>query len=364
MRSCGVARAGPCDAPPLFAHQLEAMRLLTFHRVPLDQVDWPMLDGFGDRLLMQRRGWLEYLKAVTGGDIVIAQIEQDGQTAGFFSGILFHRCGVRILGSPFRGWNTAYMGFNLHPEVSRIEAIRGLDQFAFRQLGCLHYEVTDRYLLPEDGVGLGLTYRKVSNFKTDLTRTEDELFADMTSACRRAIRKSEKSGIVIEHAAPQGFAEEYYGHLLDVFAKQDMKPTYPLERVQKLIDHVHPSGDMLLARARDPEGRSIATGIYLGFGAFGLFWGNGSLREHQALRPNEALHWHSMRHFKRQGLPLYDWGGRATYKMKYGVAPFQILAFRKSRYGFIQYARDLAEKIYYYPRRLRRERYKAAVGAH
>ena len=122
--------------------------MLSFHRLPLEQVDWQVLDGFGDRLLMQRRGWLEYVRAVTGGEIVIAQIEQDGQTAGFFSGILFRRCGVPILGSPFRGWNTAYMGFNLHPDISRVEALLGLERFAFRQLGCLHYEVTDRYLSP------------------------------------------------------------------------------------------------------------------------------------------------------------------------------------------------------------------------
>jgi hypothetical protein len=339
------------------------VRVLTFHRVPLEQVDWQTLDGFGDRVLMQRRGWLEFVRAVTGGEIVIAQIEQDGQTAGFFSGILFRRCGVPILGSPFRGWNTAYMGFNLHPDASRIEALVGLDGFAFRQLGCLHYEITDRFLAPEDGADLGLANRTVLNFQTDLTRSQDELFAGMTGACRRAIRKSEKSDITIEHAAPEGFAEEYYGHLLDVFAKQDMKPTYGLDRVQKLIRHVHPSGDLMLTRVRDSEGNSIATGIYVGFGRFGLFWGNGSLRPYQGLRPNEALHWHAMRHFKRQGLPVFDWGGPAAYKKKYGVQPFHILAFRKSRFGVIQYARDAAEKIYYYPRTLRRAKYKAAVGA-
>lgn len=337
--------------------------MLSFHRLPLEQVDWQALDGFGDRLLMQRRGWLEFVRAISGGEIVIAQLEQDGQTAGYFSGILFRRCGVPILGSPFRGWNTAYMGFNLHPDVSRIEAVTGLEQFAFRQLGCLHYEVVDRHLSLQESAGLGLAPIVFQNYETDLTRSEDELFADMTSACRRAIRKAEKSGVVIEHAGPEGFAEEYYEQLLDVFAKQGMKPTYGLDRVKKLIEHVFPSGDLLLARACDPDGRRIASGIYAGFNRFALFWGNGSLRPYQSLRPNEALHWHAMRHFKRLGLPLWDWGGRATYKVKYGVAEVSLLALSKSRFGVIHYARDLAEKIYYFPRQLRRARYKASVGA-
>jgi Acetyltransferase (GNAT) domain len=134
--------------------------------------------------------------------------------------------------------------------------------------------------------------------------------------------------------------------------------------VRQLIEHVYPSGDLLLARVRDPEGRSIATGIYPGFRGFSLFWGNGSLRPYQIHRPNEALHWYAMRHFKRRGIPLHDWGGRATYKSKYGVATFSVVAFRKSRIGVIQYARDLAEKVYYYPRHVGRARYKAAVNAH
>jgi hypothetical protein len=91
------------------------MRVLEFHRIPFDQVDWQLLDSYADRVVMQRRGWLEFVQAITGGEIVIAQIEQDGQTAGFFSGILFRRCGVPILGSPFRGWTTAYMGFQPPP---------------------------------------------------------------------------------------------------------------------------------------------------------------------------------------------------------------------------------------------------------
>jgi hypothetical protein len=350
--------------PRLAPHHKFEVRVLEFHRIPFDQVDWQLLDSYADRVVMQRRGWLEFVQEITGGEIVIAQIELDGQTAGFYSGILFRRCGVPILGSPFRGWTTAYMGFNLHPDVPRTDALRGLDRFALRQLGCLHYEVIDRWLSAEGVAELGIPCRTIRNFQTDLTRSEDELFADMDSACRRAIRKSEKSGITIEQAAPEGFAEEFYLHLQDVFAKQGMRPTYAVERVRQLIKHVHPLGDLLLARVRDPEGRSIATGIYPGFRGFSLFWGNGSLRPYQIHRPNEALHWYAMRYFKRQGIPLHDWGGRATYKSKYGVSTFSVVAFRKSRFSAIQYARDLAEKIYYYPRHVRRARYKAAVNAH
>lgn len=81
-----------------------------------------------------------------------------------------------------------------------------------------------------------------------------------------------------------------------------------------MIERCHASGDLLLARVRGPDGQSIATGIYLGYGRTSLFWGNGSRREHQKLRPNEALHWFAMRYWKARGVQLHDWGGADAYK--------------------------------------------------
>src|SRR3546814_6513200 len=86
-------------------------------------------------------------------------------------------------------------------------------------------------------------------------------------------------------------------------------PTYSRERVEKLIEHVHPSGSLLLLRARAPGGESIATGIFAGFGRYSTFWGNGSVTNMLHLRPNQALHWHAMRYWKARGEHLHDWGG-------------------------------------------------------
>src|SRR5690606_26434425 len=112
----------------------EVAPLLEVHRPSLDEIDWPALDAFGDRLFAQRRQWLEFVAAFTGGEVVVAQLHRRGEVLGYFSGIRFRRCGIPILGSPFRGWTTPYMGFNLAPGVSRIEALVAVERFAFRQL--------------------------------------------------------------------------------------------------------------------------------------------------------------------------------------------------------------------------------------
>src|SRR3546814_16309088 len=89
------------------------------------------------------------------------------------------------------------------------------------------------------------------------------------------------SDLTIEEASPMGFAAEFHTQLIDVFSRQGLVPTYPQKRVQTLIDHVHPSGSLLLLRARAPTGESIATGIFAGFGRYSTFWGNGSIQSMQ-----------------------------------------------------------------------------------
>src|SRR3546814_11965359 len=88
----------------------------------------------------------------------------------------------------------------------------------------------------------------------------------MAGATRRCIRKAEREGVSIEEASPMGFAAEFHTQLIDVFSRQGLVPTYSQKRVQTLIDHVHPSGSLLLLRARAPTGESIAPGIFAGFG--------------------------------------------------------------------------------------------------
>ena len=330
---------------------------LTCHCLAAGEVDWQALDAFDDRTFSQRRCWLEFLEAFTNGKIIIAALDRGGEVVGFFTGIVFSRYGVPILGSPFHGWTTPYMGFNLAPDIPRGDALQALERFAFGELGCVHLEVTDRYLTIEEGEKLGFTYRLTQSYLSDLRPSEEEIFAGMASACRRAIRKSGKCGVTVEAASAEGFADEYYEQLVDVFAKQSLKPTYDRRRVQALIDAVCPSGNLLLARARDAEGRSIATGIYPGFNGSSFFWGNGSLRQYQILRPNEALHWFAMRYWRKRGARFHDWGGGGTYKAKYGGAPFTVPAFRKARYRLVLHARDAAAKLYYLPRQFARRRY-------
>src|SRR5437870_1435455 len=284
--------------------------------IDLKTVDWESLDRFKDRTVFQTREWLRFLSETQNAMPVLAELREGGEVVGYFSGLTFTRLGIKVLGSSFPGWTTPYMGFNLSPGTSRGVALAALEHMAWNDLTCLHLEVSDPYFSVEDGQALGFTCEFYTSYRTDLRKSEEAIFNSMDSACRRCIRKAEKSGVTIEEAHDLAFADEYYEQLKDVFAKQGLVPTYKLGRVRALIKNLEPTGRLLLVRARDPEGKCIATGIFPGFNKIAEFWGNASFRSSQILRPNEFIHWYAMRYWQRRGAEIYDWGGESSYKQK------------------------------------------------
>lgn len=315
-------------------------------------VDWAKLDEFADRTVFQTREWLQFIQETQRARIVICELAEAGEVAGYFSGLLFSKFGVRILGSSFPGWTTPYMGFNLVPGASRKAALVAIEEIAWGALMCLHMEISDPYFELEDGKDLGFAGDAYASYRTDLTQAEDKLFSNMDSACRRCIRKAEKSGVILEEAHDAHFADEYFAQLKDVFAKQGLVPTYSVERVRALIKNLEPTGRILLVRARDAKGNCIATGIFPGFNKIAEFWGNASFRSSQNLRPNEAIHWYAMRYWKKRGAEIYDWGGEGTYKEKYGCIAHRVPWFTKSRFAVISTLRGQAKKMFERKQRL------------
>jgi Acetyltransferase (GNAT) domain len=314
--------------------------------IDLETADWKLLDSFADRTVFQTRAWVDFVAETQRARPLVVELRDGGEVAGYFTGLTFQRFGLKILGSSFPGWTTPYMGFNLRPGVARAAALAAIEAFGFGALKCVHMEISDPYFTEEDGRRLGFVCGAYTSYATDLRQSEDAIFQSMESACRRCIRKAEKSGVVLEEAHDMEFAAEFYAQLLDVFDKQGKVPSYDLKRVQALIRRLEPTGRLLLVRARDPEGKCIATGIFPGYNKTAQFWGNASYRWGQILRPNEAIQWYAMRYWKARGVELYDWGGGGTYKEKYGCAPYAVPWFSKSRYKLIGALRDEAKKMF------------------
>jgi hypothetical protein len=316
-----------------------------FERLDIKRSDWSAkIQALEAGTIFQTPAWLAFLSATQHGEAVAAVLKEGHSDIGCFTGMIIRKAGLRILGSPFPGWTSDYMGLALSPRTDRRAALQALINFAFQDLRCVHLEVMDRNVALSDLDGLDVQHRMYRGYEIDLTTNETELFAQMTSACRRCVRKAKKEGIVVEEAHDLQFADEYYAQLQDVFAKQHRLPTYDCERVRQLINYVHPTGHLLLLRACDRYGRCIATGIFPHMNGVMYFWGGASWRSHQGLRPNEALQWEAMKIGKSRGFHTYDMGGGGEYKKKYGGAEIAVPWFRKSKYSWLRYMRVLAEQ--------------------
>jgi CelD/BcsL family acetyltransferase involved in cellulose biosynthesis len=316
---------------------------LRLERLDPEQVDWDRLDRFPDRLVYQTREWLEFVAHTQGAEPIVAALVTGGAIVGYFTALAYRRFGIRILGSPMPGWTTAFMGFNLEPGVSRRAAVEALVPFAFEDLRCAHLELRDRHLSASDLSGLGFKHTSWTGLEVDLSRSEDEIWDGLKAPCRTAVRKAARHGVTVEEATGLDFADDYYPQLQDVFAKQALVPPYGIERIRELIRDVHPTGRLMLLRARNAEGECIATGIFPGMNRTMHFLAGASLREHHHLRPNEALMWEAFVRWKRRGVEACDLGGVVDYKRKWGGREVLVPFVRTSRWGPVSVMRDAAK---------------------
>ncbi|MCB1040571.1 MAG: GNAT family N-acetyltransferase [Acidimicrobiales bacterium] len=335
---------------------------LSIERTTLPTIPWTELDAAPDRTICQTREWLNFLVETQGVEPVVARVLDGTEQVGWFTGAIARRGPVRILGSPFRGWTTAAMGFNLEPGVPRSAALAALPAFAFKDLGCLHLEFADRGLLDEGDVPDGFHLARLSGYELALVDDagepidDDALLGGMKSYGRRDVRRSLRNGIeveVVDPADPGSFAATYYAQVSEAFAKRDQRPTYPVERVEALIRHLGPTGRLLLLQSRTPDdGEVAATGIFPGLpGSTGEYWMGGSWRAKQPLLPNEALMWTALRTWRDRGAVRFNFGGGGKYKAKYGGSPHSMPWVRRSRVEAVERLRAIA--IDQYQRRRR-----------
>jgi CelD/BcsL family acetyltransferase involved in cellulose biosynthesis len=288
--------------------------------------------------------WLAFLHASQGAEPVIAVVRANGVPIGYFVGAIVRRFGIRILGSPLRGWTTTNMGFLLDPGADRRAAAEALVAFAFGELGCHHVELSDRYLTSENMTGATLLHEAGPGFRLDLQQTEDQILRGMRRTTRQEIGKAVRAGLRVEVGPDERFAMDYYRFLTAVFARQGLAPTYGIERVRDLLHSLGASGQLLALRVIAPDGRTIGTGISVGRGSIAYAWGMAFDREDQEHHAIELLWWESIRYWKSRGALTFEFGGGGEYKAKYGCTPIETVHFHRSRWAVMGAGRSAVRR--------------------
>ncbi len=315
-------------------------------RIEYDPVAWDaIVADHPEAEVFHGAPWLDYLAATQGAEPVVAVVTDAGRAVGYFVGAIVRRFGLRILGSPLRGWATMYMGFLLEQGFDRRAAAVALAHFAFDDLGCFHVELADRWMNPDQMVGSGFNVERGHTFVVDLSSTEGEILSRMPRGTRYDVRRAGTRGLHAERAMEGSFADEYYADLITVFARQGLAPTYAVERVRQLIRSLGPTDGVLLMRVRAASGDSVATAIVVGRNETAVLWGAAFDRANAYLRPNELLHWEAMRYWRAKGILRYDMGGGGDYKAQYGGVETPTYWFNRSRYRVFGLGRTAVRRL-------------------
>ena len=175
-------------------------------RLSLTIPEWELrTQELPDRTVFQSAAWLSFLVETQRGEPIFAALMDDNAVTGYFCGMIVRKFGILMLGSPMPGWTTAYMGANLIDGVPRRLALQSITRFAFRELGCVHVEMMDRRLTPEDARELSFRMRLFNGFEIDITQSEPALMSNMEGSCRRNIRKAVRCGLRIRECKDDSF---------------------------------------------------------------------------------------------------------------------------------------------------------------
>ena len=286
----------------------------------IKQVDFNLLKTI-DTSFYCSFDWISFLQQNQKGKPILLEICSQGVPIAYFVSVLVKKMGIKVLGSPFEGWLTPDMGFIVLSEIDYDKAICSIVDYSFRKIRCHYVQICDKKI-NNDIVSIKHKIDYTQLLSLDLTKTEEEILNGFTKNGRRDVRASQRKGIIVKRVPfNYEFADIYYNQLIDVFAKQGLKPNYKKEKVYEMVDFLKDNQENVLAlEALNSDGVVVATVFSFGKNEWAYYVGAASFRQYQGDLPNEALFWEFVLFWKSQGIKHLDLMGYRKYKMKYNPA--------------------------------------------
>ncbi len=328
--------------------------MYSFEIVDIADINIDEFNSFEAKSPLTTIQWLNFLAEDNDAKPVVVKIMKGTENVGYFSGLVTTRFGIKIFGSPLKGWGTCYMGFDLHDPALAIELLEPVIEFVFQETKCLYFELAERSL-SECHIGL-IKHRTevVTTLEINIDKQDEELLKSVKRDCKEFIRQFEKRGAQIEEAEPnEEFAKDLFDQLSEVFAKQNLVPTFSLERIKRCIKHLNNNGMLLCLTVKEPGGKSIASYIFTGFKEKCFAWCTGSYREYQKYRPNEYIVWMGLKKLRDRGHVTFDYAGVRDYKYKWNPQEVKYLRIMASKYPLLLQMRDFAKHGYWMLNRIK-----------
>ena len=316
--------------------------MYTFTKIDYRIIDKTDYYNFIEKTPFTTVEWLDFLKAFRHIYPVVLKITDGEGDVGNFTGGIIHFIGIKVLGSPFYGWVCQHMGFDFRKNVNKSILLDELIDYAIEILGVQYIQITDLkygYDILENCTHKLIGGERYKTCYIDLTKTEDELFKAFKSEYRTCVRKFEKNNCLIKEDLSDEFILEHSKQLKEVFRKQKMMAPNYVKKMKLMYNMLQKKNILLSIKAVTPDNINIASSYYIGFKDIAFLASNASYISYSNLRPNQALHWFSMRYWKSKGIRVMDMGGSGDYKGNYGaewkLTPIIIFSKNKLTYFII-----------------------------
>ena len=262
--------------------------------------------------------WVNFIKNEVNGEFIGLRITSANGDQHFFVGIAFKKYGIRIVGAPFPGWGTSYMGIISNGVISA-ELISSLLDYLFNKFPISYIQITSRQEISGTADLKRCEISRINSLIIDLSKGIDRLYHDLKGDCRTFLRQFDsKAGSITEEHPDSKFIDLFYEQLVQVFKRQGMVPTHSYVRIKNMFNYISKGEiDVLCLKAKDDNDKPIATSVFFGLNGTCYYWAGASSTDGQHFRPNESMIWYAIKHFDKKGYKSFDMMGERDYKLKF-----------------------------------------------
>ena len=335
---------------------------------------WTEIENTYDSTCFHTHEWYTYLKRI-GHRPFILSVSKQQELIGYFLGERFLFWASSIVSAPQSNSGTYTLGLCMKQVVTNEERVAIYQKlatwlFASRQASVLQvddwqlritssswipYEVFQHEVLEK----MGVSYSVRPTLCVPVNTSEEEMWAKLHyKSCKYSINKARKLGLVVEEITRfediEAFTKIHYEHVKDVSRRHGTlipRPAQRRKRMKALCESLFPNRVIMLqVKGKDEYGieQVMSTGIYCVDKGECMYWTGASYQRYQNYCPNELMVWEAMRIAHERGGGVLNFGGMATYKLKFGTVYEYVprLVFSKNENSVLVHFRPFLKLVH------------------
>lgn len=346
--------------------------MYNFVKINPNIIDWNRIENAVDSTVFHTQQWDNYLHRI-GYKTIVIEVSLSHQTIGYFIGEKIGWGSLSLVAAPFNGIGTYSQGLvmlkttaekvriNIYKELAewlflnKITSLLQVDDWSLRKTSAkwIPYDVFHHEILESESV----LYKIRPTLCVPVNTSIDIMWAGLHyKSAKYSINKATKLGLYIheitDKAEIPSFTKYHYSQLVEVCAKQGMrpKPSQSQKRMQAVCEELFPSRVIMLeCRGKDDNGieQIMSTGIFCIDKGESIYWTGASFQRYQKFCPNELMVWKAMILCYERGAGILNFGGMASYKLKFGTVYEYVPRISFIKHKWIYIIKDSAQIGYF-----------------